>query len=234
MHSAAGRRPRPVPPLTNHTPRRFEVRQAANLQLSQTLFASTQSTWCPIALAPVTEDPQTIEHDLFIGGTNCGGQGNPTYDQHDNSEEPPIMPETFRLSPILSEDFRDDSDKMMTRTNLLVLPPTNPSYHMSYFLRTTGPMADEPDKSISSKKAPSGRLRLFRGRNKESPRPLATAHERYGPSTALVRRSADGSRLNNAINADTRSVSGPSPTEVHLPDSVQQKLSKDGIIHTTT
>lgn len=68
-------------------------------------------------------------------------------------------------------------DKMMTQTNLLVLPPSNPSYQMAYFLKTTGP-SPEPLHKPRGKRISSA-MRLFRSNNRRHSANLTAAHQRY-------------------------------------------------------
>lgn len=69
-------------------------------------------------------------------------------------------------------------DKMMTQTNLLILPPSNPSYQMAYFLKTTGPMGERAIKPGKGKRLSSA-MRLFKPNSKRLPDSLSAAHQRF-------------------------------------------------------
>lgn len=68
-------------------------------------------------------------------------------------------------------------DTMMTQTNLLVLPPSNPSYQMAYFLKTTGPVGEPPAKPTKGKRITSA-MRLFKSGHKRSSDRLTAAQQR--------------------------------------------------------
>lgn len=69
-------------------------------------------------------------------------------------------------------------DEMMTQTNLLVLPPSNPSYQMAYFLKTTGPVKDPPPKQTKPKRISSA-MRIFKNSSRRPSNSTTAAHMRF-------------------------------------------------------
>lgn len=134
-------------------------------------------------------------------------------------------------------------DRMMTQTNLLVLPPSNPSYQMAYFLKTTGPAKEPPVKGAKSKSISSA-MRIFKPSSRRPPESLTAAHKRCVEATLLCLSSVLMlHRLNEVIsdenneaefeapNADDFSQTTNSPLiapEPRLPEVVVPKVSKTG------
>jgi hypothetical protein len=134
-------------------------------------------------------------------------------------------------------------DKMMTQTNLLVLPPSNPSYQMAYFLKTTGPVKDPPARAPKSRRMSSA-MRIFKGSSRRPSELTTAAHMRFVKTQdirtlqVLITR-----RLNHVISgekddsefetqpADDTSQTSKKPllpSGQRLPDVVIPKVSKNG------
>lgn len=131
----------------------------------------------PVMLPPATsagpEKPDLSASDRsgMGGSASCASSRAEVKSQDDS------RPTSYEF--VLGEDSKNPFvDKMMTQTNLLVLPPSNPSYQMAYFLKTTGPVKEPPKKDAKTKRISSA-MRIFKNSNRRPSDPLTTAHKRF-------------------------------------------------------
>jgi len=175
MHLSAIPRRRPVPPFTNHTPKAFEFQKAGKSHQSSAMFGPTGMV-VPVMLPAPSAKPaksnvpesersstgNSISHASSQADIKSCGETRPT-----SSE---IGPDEETRSPFV--------DKMMTQTNLLVLPPSNPSYQMAYFLKTTGPVKDPPTKATRTGRISSA-MRIFKNSSRRPSESTTAAHLRF-------------------------------------------------------
>jgi hypothetical protein len=175
MHLSAIPRRRPVPPFANHTPKAFEFQRAGKSFQSSAMFGPTGMVVPVMLPAPTVKPANTDVLQSERGSTGDSvsyassqadvksyGEARPVSSGADSSEE--------IRSPFV--------DKMMTQTNLLVLPPSNPSYQMAYFLKTTGPVKEPPVKETRSKRISSA-MRIFKNTSRRPSEPTTAAHLRF-------------------------------------------------------
>lgn len=184
MHLAgAGRHRLPGPPgykPANHTPRAFEVQALSHYeqQPHPTMFCPTGMAVGPVYLSSSTSQPP---HQSKYASPREALSDN-TCPNHPT--EPMRIAEASLTTPTSSPDGkleRVEGDKMMTQTNLLVLPSSNPSYQMAYFLKTTGPSPEPPSKANKTGRVssmPRNAFRLFRSKDrKQSKQQTLNKHE---------------------------------------------------------
>ncbi|KAG9762668.1 hypothetical protein KCU95_g19188, partial [Aureobasidium melanogenum] len=117
-------------------------------------------------------------------------------------------------------------DRMMTQTNLLVLPPSNPSYQMAYFLKTTGPVKDPPTKGAKPKRISSA-MRIFRNSSRRPSDPTTAAHMRLNQAISEEKEVLEF-QTQPTDDASQTSKKSLLPAAQRLPDVVVPKTSKTG------
>lgn len=178
MHLPASPRRRVAPPFANHTPRPFELHQSPP-QHTSAMFGPTGMALGPVLIQHPPQPLSTShESNNSVSSTSDSAQQDgSTSSRRDGSQNErvscPTSPETS-ASPRESNAFIDD---MMTQTNLLVLPQSNPSYQMAYFLKTTGP-SEEPSRRSARPNMISSAMRMLKPGKCKLPEALATAHQR--------------------------------------------------------
>lgn len=178
MHPPGAPHRRPAHQFSNHTPRPFEVQGHSTQRPLPVMFGTTGMVVSPgpvpHAAQDVSREPTcdstTSEDSIVLGSLMSSQQKTQSQDESRTTSSGLSVASTQAHS---REPFLD---KMMTQTNLLVLPPSNPSYQMAYFLKTTGPVAEEkPGKG----KRLSSAMRLFRSSTRRPSESLTAAHRRY-------------------------------------------------------
>lgn len=240
MHLSAIPRRRPVPPFINHTPKAYEFHKAGKLHQSSAMFGPTGMV-VPVMLPAPSAKPvkpdvpesersstgDSVSHASSQADAQSSGGTRPTSSEVDHNEE--------ARSPFV--------DKMMTQTNLLVLPPSNPSYQMAYFLKTTGPVKEPPVRAPKSKRISSA-MRIFKNSSRRPSESTTAAHMRFvKPEHIQILQILITRRLNHIISeekdipefetqpADDASQTSKKPlltSEQRLPDIVIPKVSKTG------
>jgi hypothetical protein len=175
MHLSAIPRRRPVPPFANHTPKAFEFQKAGKLHQSSAMFGPTGMA-VPVMLPAPSAKPANT--DVLESGRSSTGDSvsyaSSRADIKSHGETRPLSSEVK-----LSEENRSPFvDKMMTQTNLLVLPPSNPSYQMAYFFKTTGPVKQPPVKEPRSRRISSA-MRIFKNSSRRPSESTTVAHLRF-------------------------------------------------------
>jgi hypothetical protein len=182
MHrSAAAPRRRPVAPFTNHTPRAHEFQKTGSPRQCPAMFGPTGMV-VPMMLPPATSSSNSAPPKVPASEKSSTGGSAASYASSQaevKSQEDDSRQTSSELTVSEGDGKSPFVDKMMTQTNLLVLPPSNPSYQMAYFLKTTGPVKEPTVKSARSKRISSA-MRMFK--NSSSSRyptkSLASAHMR--------------------------------------------------------
>lgn len=169
----------------------------------------------------------SISHASSQADAQTSGETRPTSSEIDHNEE--------ARTPFV--------DKMMTQTNLLVLPPSNPSYQMAYFLKTTGPVKEPSARQPKSKRISSA-MRIFKNRSRRPSESTTAAHMRFVKAEYIqTLQILITHRLNHIISeekdipdfevqpADDASQTSKRPllpSEQRLLDVVIPKVSKTG------
>jgi hypothetical protein len=174
MHLSAIPRRRPVPPFANHTPKAFEFQKAGKLHQSSAMFGPTGMA-VPVMLPAPSAKPANTD---VLGSERSSTGDSVSYassraDVKSHGETRPLS----EIDPI-EENRSPFVDKMMTQTNLLVLPPSNPSYQMAYFLKTTGPVKEPPVKVPRSRRISSA-MRIFNASSRRPSESKTVAHLRF-------------------------------------------------------
>lgn len=182
--------PHAVAPFSNHTPRLFEV-QAAHKSITGPTMTNPDETATESGIhclsaqhhpAIARKDLSTF-HVVQLEDEKCYLRPS------ENCTSLFSLPaNSLQQSPIPLD--KDSDDEKMTHTNLFALPPSNPSYQMSYFLRTTGPAENvhaNPGQSKRSVHISRTALRFFGFKEKTSSEPLAVAHDKYVKYHAIHR-----------------------------------------------
>lgn len=117
-------------------------------------------------------------------------------------------------------------DEMMTQTNLLVLPPSNPSYQMAYFLKTTGPVKDPPPKQTKPKRISSA-MRIFKNSSRRPSNSTTAAHMRLNQAISEEKEVPEF-QTQPTDDASQTSKKSLLPAAQRLPDVVVPKISKTG------
>ncbi|GAB7344830.1 hypothetical protein MBLNU457_3284t1 [Dothideomycetes sp. NU457] len=140
----------------------------------------------PGMLTPVAEDPYLQDSSILYIQDSSPLTVSHRADRNirrycpddDRSIQEDLIPEALRLSPILFDDELHN-DKLSTQTDLLRLPRNNPSFNVSYFLRTTGPdlpmPVPKPKKAKRNSPMPRGTFGMFKTKapkNAVRPKPL--------------------------------------------------------------
>ena len=174
--------PNTVFQFSNHTPRAFEVRAARRHQADSIMFGPTGMAVGPFITPTVgttyaprrtksTSKPNTDSHTKSID----------TAAERVRSDSV-VAPAPLEIPRSPDIPTTEPDNKMMTQTNLLVLPSSNPSYQMAYFLKTTGPLAENQAQEIKAKRVssmPKSALRMFKSKDRRSSKSLAIAHQRF-------------------------------------------------------
>lgn len=181
MHLPASPRRRLVPPFANHTPRPFELQKNTTCPTSA-MFGPTGMALGSVLIQQPSQ-PQTKALDNIDNTSGCSTGDSANHDTSTSSQRVDSHNDDASrpTSPKLSTGNRERNayiDEMMTQTNLLVLPPSNPSYQMAYFLKTTGP-SKEPMRKTSKPNRISSAMRMLKPGKCKIPEALATAHQRY-------------------------------------------------------
>lgn len=175
-------------------------------------------------------------------GNSTGDGGSCTSSRADVKSQQGTRPSSSEVDP--GEGSRNPFvDRMMTQTNLLVLPPSNPSYQMAHFLKTTGPVKDPSPKEAKPKRMSSA-MRLFKNNSRRPSDSMTAAHKRFVKREDISKMLAlIVSRPNQVIAeeevipefqtqpADDISQTSKNsllPPTQRLPDFVVPKVSKNG------
>lgn len=182
--------------FSNHTPRLHEVRDlSSRSRLISTMIGPTSVAGPmmePLAAHVECENPRLSNNEpITLAGGNDGSislqeqapVANTASSAATSQQISAVPPLATSLPPQQLHNIGRQEpfiDEMMTQTNLLVLPPSNPSYQMAYFLKTTGPSGEPAPKS--KHKRISSAMRLFRSGTTRRPSDnLTTAHQRCVP-----------------------------------------------------
>jgi len=198
MTSAAFRSSQLAPAFSNHTPRQFEVDIAKR---TNSMDTRSEPKFGPVMLTPVAEDQSSI-YDMSPPPESHNADRNIRRycPNDDHSIQQDLVPEALRLSPILFDDELHN-DKLSTRTDLLRLPRSNPSFNVSYFLRTTGPdipvQIPKLNKAKRTSPMPMAKFGMFKTKPPKNPaKPRLTNVEQKVSTTGMGRPKRRGdSRL---------------------------------------
>ncbi|KAI5246769.1 hypothetical protein E4T42_06195 [Aureobasidium subglaciale] len=223
MHLSAIPRRRPVPPFINHTPRAFGLQKLGQSHQFSVMFGPTGMA-VPVLLPALPAKP--ARPDVAASGrSSTGGSLSYASSQADVKIQKDALPASSETAS--AEDNRSPFvDRMMTQTNLLVLPPSNPSYQMAYFLKTTGPVKEPLAKKARSKRISSA-MRIFKTSNNRPSESLTAAHMRLNE---IISEEKDGPEV-EMQPPDDASQTSKKPllmTEPALPEVVIPKVSKTG------
>ncbi|KAI4718528.1 hypothetical protein E4T48_05210 [Aureobasidium sp. EXF-10727] len=223
MHLSAISRRRPVPPFANHTPRAFEFQKVGSLHQSSAMFGPTGMA-VPVML-PASSAKPAIPDVPASERSSTGDSLSHVSSRTDVKSQRETRPTFSEVGP--GEDSRDPFvDKMMTQTNLLVLPPSNPSYQMAYFLKTTGPAQDPPAKEARSKRISSA-MRIFKPSGRRPSDSAMAAHMKLNEAISEGKEVPE-SETQPADDASQTSKKLLLPSGQRLPDVVVPKISKTG------
>ncbi|KAL1311229.1 hypothetical protein AAFC00_001419 [Neodothiora populina] len=210
MHASGAPRRRTDHRFSNHTPRQHEVQQnPARSGRSSAMLNPTGMTVSPNAVPsianPIREHP--VAEEVGPGKLKRGHTGSLQGRDVKPAPKQDVQP-TLHDIPAEVSSQGPFLDEMMTQTNLLVLPPSNPSYKMAVFLKSTGPL-EATSKRSRGKKIVSA-MRFFKSNSRGPSEKLAAAHL----------------RLNDVVpkQDETPALSA----EQKLPRGVVQKVSKNG------
>ncbi|KAK6001061.1 hypothetical protein QM012_003144 [Aureobasidium pullulans] len=223
MHLSAVSRRRPVPPFANHTPRAFEFQKVGKLHQSSAMFGPTGMA-VPVMLPASSVKSANLDESVS-GGSSTGNGVRSASSRADVKSQDEASPSSSEIDPV--EGSRNPFvDRMMTQTNLLVLPPSNPSYQMAYFLKTTGPATDPPPKEVKSKRVSSA-MRIFKNSSKRPSDSTSAAHMRLNQIISEEQESLEleSQPVDTASQTSKKSLL---PSVKRLPDVVVPKLSKTG------
>lgn len=167
---------RPTHLFTNHTLRLYEVQDSETLRSPPpAMFGPTGMLVGPDLVPRVaqTKSEAPACKSSLVEDRPCQASVDSEKCAQSQDESSPTSSElSAQAAPRVP--FLDD---MMTQTNMLVLPPSNPSYQMAYFLKTTGPVAELPSKPARGKRI-SLAMRLFKSSNRRPSENLSTAQKR--------------------------------------------------------
>lgn len=178
MHPPGAPRRRTAHQFSNHTPRPFEVQGPGTQRPLPVMFGSTGLMVSPSSVPHAAQDvsrestcdSNTSEDGIVLGSLMSSHQNTQSQDESCTTSS------GFSVASTQAHSREPFLDKMMTQTNLLVLPLSNPSYQMAYFLKTTGPVAErKPGKG----RRLSSAMRLFRSSTRRPSENLTAAHKRY-------------------------------------------------------
>ncbi|THW22586.1 hypothetical protein D6D24_01060 [Aureobasidium pullulans] len=240
MHISAIPRRRPVPPFANHTPRAFEFQKTGKLHQTSAMFGPTGMAVPVMLPAGPAPSAKPAKPDVSASErSSTGGSVSYASSRADVKSQDESRPTSSEL--VAGEDSRNPFvDRMMTQTNLLVLPPSNPSYQMAYFLKTTGPVKEPPVKGARSKRISSA-MRIFKGSSRRPSESLTAAHMRFVEKDCHFCAVLISYRLNEVISEEkeeleleTQATEKASHTsrkplispEPSLPEVVVPKISK--------
>ncbi|TIA86239.1 hypothetical protein D6C76_00461 [Aureobasidium pullulans] len=245
MHISAIPRRRPVPPFANHTPRAFEFQKTGKLHQTSAMFGPTGMAVPVMLPAGPAPSAKPAKPDVSASErSSTGGSVSYASSRADVKSQDESRPTSSEL--VAGEDSRNPFvDRMMTQTNLLVLPPSNPSYQMAYFLKTTGPVKEPPVKGARSKRISSA-MRIFKGSSRRPSESLTAAHMRFVEKDCHFCAVLIFYRLNEVISEEkeeleleTQATEKASHTsrkplispEPRLPEVVVPKISKTDSLH---
>ncbi|TIA55162.1 hypothetical protein D6C79_00617 [Aureobasidium pullulans] len=245
MHISAIPRRRPVPPFANHTPRAFEFQKTGKLHQTSAMFGPTGMAVPVMLPAGPAPSAKPAKPDVSASErSSTGGSVSYASSRADVKSQDESRPTSSEL--VAGEDSRNPFvDRMMTQTNLLVLPPSNPSYQMAYFLKTTGPVEEPPVKGARSKRISSA-MRIFKGSSRRPSESLTAAHMRFVEKDCHFCAVLIFYRLNEVISEEkeeleleTQATEKASHTsrkplispEPRLPEVVVPKISKTDSLH---
>lgn len=183
MHLSGVPRRRSVAPFSNHTPRPFEVQGSGAARPSSKMFGPAGITADPASVrTPAQQVSSAQTASVTSSSAPSSGRWSDLIDVHKDTAaalRDGSPPSDLSGSPIHAPGQEPFLDKMMTQTNLLILPPSNPSYQMAYFLKTTGPVEGKATKPMKPKRISSA-MRLFKqNSHRHPPEGLAAAHNKY-------------------------------------------------------
>ncbi|KAG9549795.1 hypothetical protein KCU79_g14199, partial [Aureobasidium melanogenum] len=157
-------------------------------------------------------------------GSSMGDGVSYASSQADVKSQGETRPSSSEVGP--GEESRNPFvDRMMTQTNLLVLPPSNPSYQMAYFLKTTGPVKDPPTKEAKPKRISSA-MRIFKNSSRRPSDSTTAAHMRL--NQAISEKEVFEFQTQPADDTSQTSKKSLLPAAQRLPDVVVPKISKTG------
>ncbi|THZ59497.1 hypothetical protein D6C86_05700 [Aureobasidium pullulans] len=231
---------KPVPPFANHTPRAFEFQKTGKLHQTSAMFGPTGMAVPVMLPAGPAPSAKPAKPDVSASErSSTGGSVSYASSRADVKSQDESRPTSSEL--VAGEDSRNPFvDRMMTQTNLLVLPPSNPSYQMAYFLKTTGPVKEPPVKGARSKRISSA-MRIFKGSSRRPSESLTAAHMRFVEKDCHFCAVLIFYRLNEVISEEkeeleleTQATEKASHTsrkplispEPRLPEVVVPKISK--------
>ncbi|TIA39199.1 hypothetical protein D6C78_03452 [Aureobasidium pullulans] len=231
---------KPVPPFANHTPRAFEFQKTGKLHQTSAMFGPTGMAVPVMLPAGPAPSAKPAKPDVSASErSSTGGSVSYASSRADVRSQDESRPTSSEL--VAGEDSRNPFvDRMMTQTNLLVLPPSNPSYQMAYFLKTTGPVKEPPVKGARSKRISSA-MRIFKGSSRRPSESLTAAHMRFVEKDCHFCAVLIFYRLNEVISEEkeeleleTQATEKASHTsrkplispEPRLPEVVVPKISK--------
>jgi len=148
------------------------------IPLADTTTSSTTATATATATAKSEVPTAAVADSTSASGTSSSVEPNSLTSSRADAQSQggrESRPSSSELSA-QAHNRKPFLDKMMTQTNLLVLPPSNPSYQMAYFLKTTGPVEEAP--KATRHRRISSAMRLFRTNNRRPSESLAAAHQR--------------------------------------------------------
>ncbi|KAG9693201.1 hypothetical protein KCU69_g9192, partial [Aureobasidium melanogenum] len=222
MHLSAISRRRPVPPFANHTPRAFEFQEVGHLHQSSAMFGPTGMA-IPVMLPassakPANPDVSASERSSMGDGVSYASS------RADVKSQGETRPSSSEVGP--GEESRNPFvDRMMTQTNLLVLPSSNPSFQMAYFLKTTGPVKDPPTKEAKPRRISSA-MRIFKNSSRRPSGSTTAAHMRL--NQAISEKEVLELQTQPADDTSQTSKKSLLPAAQRLPDGVVPKISKTG------
>ncbi|THZ84796.1 hypothetical protein D6C88_05710 [Aureobasidium pullulans] len=226
MHISAIPRRRPVPPFANHTPRAFEFQKTGKLHQTSAMFGPTGMAVPVMLPAGPAPSAKPAKPDVSASErSSTGGSVSYASSRADVKSQDESRPTSSEL--VAGEDSRNPFvDRMMTQTNLLVLPPSNPSYQMAYFLKTTGPVKEPPVKGARSKRISSA-MRIFKGSSRRPSESLTAAHMRLNEviSEEKEELELETQATEKASHTSRKPLISPEP---RLPEVVVPKISKTG------
>ncbi|THX79274.1 hypothetical protein D6D04_05285 [Aureobasidium pullulans] len=226
MHISAIPRRRPVPPFANHTPRAFEFQKTGKLHQTSAMFGPTGMAVPVMLPAGPAPSAKPAKPDVSASErSSTGGSVSYASSRADVRSQDESRPTSSEL--VAGEDSRNPFvDRMMTQTNLLVLPPSNPSYQMAYFLKTTGPVKEPPVKGARSKRISSA-MRIFKGSSRRPSESLTAAHMRLNEviSEEKGELELETQATEKASHTSRKPLISPEP---RLPEVVVPKISKTG------
>ncbi|CAD0058391.1 unnamed protein product [Aureobasidium pullulans] len=228
MHISAIPRRRPVPPFANHTPRAFEFQKTGKLHQTSAMFGPTGMAVPVMLPAGPAPSAKPAKPDVSASErSSTGGSVSYASSRADVKSQDESRPTSSEL--VAGEDSRNPFvDRMMTQTNLLVLPPSNPSYQMAYFLKTTGPVKEPPVKGARSKRISSA-MRIFKGSSRRPSESLTAAHMRLNEviSEEKEELELETQATEKASHTSRKPLISPEP---RLPEVVVPKISKTGAL----